>query len=454
MRTLLAVILLILSLLSQVWAQLVQTVEISSSPNPVGSGARALGMGGAFIGVADDATAASWNPAGLIQLETPEVSIVGAYNKRTENTTYKAFPEASGPQSINTYEINYLSAAYPFTALNRNMIVSLNFQHLYDFNKKVNFGYTSSDTTGPPLSLKNNIHFDQEGAFKSFSPAFAFQITPFLSLGVTLNLWDCGAYKNKWESTYRSFGNGTFVGFPFNVQSRIDDKYEMRGLRMDLSDPFHWQNANYNMGLLWHISPTWTLGAVFKAPFVANLQHDYHFNSTITFPTNPAANSYNEINRSETVKLDMPMSYGLGIALRLSDRLTFDLDVYRTEWGDYVLHDADGYELNPITGKLRKDSDVSATTQVRIGGEYLIIRESTVIPIRAGIFYDPEPADGSPDDFYGFSIGTGIAYKNIVYDVAYQYRFGRNVRTATVGNADSSQNVKQHTIYMSVIYHF
>jgi long-subunit fatty acid transport protein len=148
------------------------------------------------------------------------------------------------------------------------------------------------------------------------------------------------------------------------------------------------------------------------------------------------------------------MSYGLGIALRPSDRLTFDLDVYRTEWGDYVLHDADGYELNPITGKLRKDSAVSATTQVRIGGEYLIIGESTVVPIRAGVFYDPEPADGSPDDFYGFSIGSGIAYKSVVYDVAYQYRFGRDVRTATVGNADSSQNVKQHTIYMSVIYHF
>ena len=47
--------------------------------NPVGSGARALGMGGAFIAVADDATAASWNPGGLIQLERPEISAVGAY---------------------------------------------------------------------------------------------------------------------------------------------------------------------------------------------------------------------------------------------------------------------------------------------------------------------------------------------------------------------------------------
>ncbi len=57
----------------------VQRLEIPSTFNPVGSGARALGMGNAFIAVADDATAASWNPGGLIQLGCPEVSVVGAF---------------------------------------------------------------------------------------------------------------------------------------------------------------------------------------------------------------------------------------------------------------------------------------------------------------------------------------------------------------------------------------
>jgi len=446
--------LIVLCLAGQAQAQLVQTVEISSSPNPVGSGARAMGMGGAFIGVADDATAASWNPAGLIQLETPEVSIVGAYNNRTEDTTYKAFPEASGPQTTSTYELNYLSAAYPFTAFDKNMIVSLNFQHLYDFTKKVGFGYTFSDTVGPPLTLKNNISFDQEGGFKSLSPAFAVQITPSFSMGLTLNLWDSGVYRNKWESTYRSNGSGTFVVFPFNVTTQINQKYEMKGMKFDFGDPFNWENANYNLGFMWNISPKWSLGGVFKAPFEASLQRDYYFESTLTFPTNPAANSRNVIQRTETVTLDMPMSYGLGVAFRANDRLTFDLDVYRTQWDDYVLHDADGNELNPITGKLQIDSHVSPTTQVRVGGEYLIIGESVVIPLRAGVFYDPEPAEGSPDNFYGFSIGSGITYKNIVYDIAYQYRFGSDVRSTTVGNADSSQNVKQHMIYMSIIYHF
>ena len=41
----------------------------------LGSGARAFGMGGAFLARADDATAASWNPAGLSYLRAPELSL-------------------------------------------------------------------------------------------------------------------------------------------------------------------------------------------------------------------------------------------------------------------------------------------------------------------------------------------------------------------------------------------
>ena len=52
--------------------------------NLTGAGARAAGMGGAFIGVADDATAIVWNPAGLTQLHHPEASVV----TRFINDTY------------------------------------------------------------------------------------------------------------------------------------------------------------------------------------------------------------------------------------------------------------------------------------------------------------------------------------------------------------------------------
>lgn len=39
----------------------------------IGVGARALGMGGAFTAISDDATAAYWNPAGMARFERPEL---------------------------------------------------------------------------------------------------------------------------------------------------------------------------------------------------------------------------------------------------------------------------------------------------------------------------------------------------------------------------------------------
>jgi len=44
----------------------------------IGVGARALGMGSAFAGLADDGSAAFWNPAGLATLTSREVTLMHA----------------------------------------------------------------------------------------------------------------------------------------------------------------------------------------------------------------------------------------------------------------------------------------------------------------------------------------------------------------------------------------
>ena len=57
------------------------SIDITGRQNlTLGSGARAYGMGGAFLARADDATAASWNPAGLSYLRQPELTLVGVHN--------------------------------------------------------------------------------------------------------------------------------------------------------------------------------------------------------------------------------------------------------------------------------------------------------------------------------------------------------------------------------------
>ena len=96
-----------------------------------------MGMGGAFIAVADDATAASWNPGGLIQLERPEISVVGTYRHRIEDNDFGTNPEASGRQTVSDADLNYLSVVYPFTLHNLNMVVSINYQNLFDFKSRL-----------------------------------------------------------------------------------------------------------------------------------------------------------------------------------------------------------------------------------------------------------------------------------------------------------------------------
>src|SRR5436309_12861083 len=57
-------------------------------------GARSLGMGGAFLGLADDASAAEANPAGLTILRKPEITVDGRnYQEQQVFTTSGTFPD-------------------------------------------------------------------------------------------------------------------------------------------------------------------------------------------------------------------------------------------------------------------------------------------------------------------------------------------------------------------------
>lgn len=413
-------------------------MEIPSSFNPVGSGARALGMGGAFIAVADDATAASWNPGGLIQLEKPEISIVGGYVNRTENNTFGNNPEASGKQSANDIDLNYLSIAYPFNVANHNMVVSLNYQRLYDFNRSWNF---SLDAQNPLFTTPTAYQYEQKGALYALGLAYSAEITPRFSAGVTFNYWGDFIRKNEWQQTYNMNGNISLGGFPGTFKSEKIETYGFSG----------W---NANLGFLFKMTERWTLGGVFKTPFTASIDHQVREDNRVTYPTFPAANTRTVKNRTYSDELRMPLSYGLGLTYRFSDGFTISGDLYRTHWSDFIYRNYQGMETSPISGKPAGSSDIAKTNWLRLGGEYLIIGADYVIPLRAGIFYDPAPADGSPDDYYGFALGSGIAYGRFIFDIAYQFRMGNGVGESQLQHMNFSQDVREHTLYASMIVHF
>ena len=419
---------------------LFQQVGIASSPNPVGSGARAVGMGGAFIAVADDATAASWNPAGLIQLERPEMSIVGEYFYRKDKFSSDDRPEINNTSTIDGFDLNYLSATYPFRFY-KNIVASINYQRLFDFKR--NFSHRL-DFSSAGLDFVQDKSFDQDGFLGALGIACAVEITPRLSLGVTFNIWPGDAiWENGWTEKFTEHGVGTLAGSSQTIDAKISDKY---------SD---FTGFNANIGLLWDISKHFTLGAVVKTPFTATADHKFKFEQVQTFgpPLNTTITSQQKV--TENVDIDMPLSYGFGLAFRASDTLTFDLDVFRTDWSDFTLKDSQGNKFSPIDGRPANKSHVEDTTQIRLGGEYLFIWEARkiVVPFRVGAFYDPEPAEDNVKDFFGIAVGSGIAHKWFIFDVAYQLRWSKDVDTGNL-IATSEADVYQHNILASVIVHF
>jgi long-chain fatty acid transport protein len=418
-----------------VGAQSFEQIEIPSTFNPVGSGARALGMGGAFIAIADDATAASWNPGGLIQLEKPEVSAVVSCFNRRENLDFGSDPDASGSETVNDRNVNYLSAAYPFSRLGRNMIVAVNYQHLFDLYRDWDFSLNQESTD---FSGNLDVSHTSEGSLSAVGIAYAVQMTPRLSVGLTLNIWQDSLYDNQWETEDINHWTGVDDRLgPINRKTIDYSRYEFSGF-------------NYNLGLLWAINQKLTIGAVFKAPFTADL--DRHDESFIFIDDMETPSGYSAYDNDQ--ELDMPMSYGVGFAYRFSDELTASLDILRTEWDDFILRDENGDKTSAISLMPADESDVDPTTQVRLGAEYLFLMDPYIIPFRGGCFYDPAPAEGTPDHYYGFSMASGIARGRLLFDIAYQYRFGNNVTDYIYETLDFSQDVKEHTIYSSIIYHF
>ncbi|HUT52560.1 MAG TPA: outer membrane protein transport protein [bacterium] len=451
----------------------------TAPPSPVGSGARAMGTGGAFIAIADDATAATWNPAGLTQLVFPEAGLAYTYEDR----------DIDG-DNVYFRSINYLSVVYPFSVGEVNVATSLNFQRLYDFSFENNFdtfeerdgiaaSVLNSDFDGDGISgpyvISKNWQYDSTrvigmneimGEVGAVSPAVAIQVTPQFSLGFTYNLLKDGIVGPRYENTYEHTRAGTYQEFagvyvdnsspfctcnggkPCNTDPVAGPIYDMvdNPSCMDMNDQLidgttawttpidytsNYQSTqkislsghNFNVGLLWKATPRVTIGAVYRSEFEAKIEREQRINK-INSSTGATMLHYkfDEMMR-------FPASYGVGAAFRYSDALSIALDVSRIEWDRFVYHYEHGKynEVSPVNGAPVEYADIDPTMTYRLGAEYLVIQPGYVVPIRGGFFYDPEPAAGAPDDYYGVAVGTGLARGPLILDLTYWYRWGNDV---------------------------
>jgi long-subunit fatty acid transport protein len=238
---------------------------------------------------------------------------------------------------------------------------------------------------------------------------------------------------------------------------RIDVPYSEEDINTAIVDDYEqFRGINFNLGLLWDIGKFGNIGAVVKTPFTATIQHRFRFYQTTSLgnPINSDSTT-GPITVEEEVELEMPFSYGFGWSKRFKDTFTLGIDIYRTEWGNYTLTNGKGEEFSPIDGRPKSLSNVKATTHVRIGSEYLFLipKHKLAIPVRAGLFYDPEPSEGNPNDVFGFALGSGLTFQRCSLDLAYQLRWARDVDTGNL-IANSKGDITQHTVLASIIFYF
>jgi long-subunit fatty acid transport protein len=445
-------------------------LNITSSPNPVGSGARALGMGGAFIAVADDATAASWNPGGLTQLERPELSAVYDFDFFRENFTSAPHPELDSAHEVNLTGLNYLSVAYPipWTIAGRNLVLSLNYQRTYDFNRKMDLNYNQGSALGGGNFAErlSGVHYRQTGQLGALSPAIGFEITDQISVGAVLNLYYHDLVPgNGWEvrqsESTRSYING-ILPKTGRTTLKVERNY----------DDFEGMNAT--IGTLYKPTDRLSFGAVYHTAYTAQVK----YTEVVRLLQSNAFPGYTRAERD--LEYHFPQAYGIGVAYRFpKDKLTLSFDVTRRDWDQYVIHDPHNPQRSMqrrsgVTGLPKSQSPIDPTYQVRLGGEYVFVRDKlpkqNYLPsLRAGIFYDPEPSGGTRprtffglgkgsgkvDDYYGFSLGGGLLlYNRVNFDIAYVYRFGNCVRSDTFGLRSTYAGVDQHYLYLSTVIYF
>ncbi|MBK7978127.1 MAG: outer membrane protein transport protein [Deltaproteobacteria bacterium] len=428
-------------------------VAISSAPSPVGAGARAAGVAGAFIALADDATAASWNPGGLVQLERPEASAVALGAFQSDRVPDRATEDEDGYRLDRVFDgdaasgrLNYLSAALPFAWATRNAVVSLNYQQTFAFDR--GFSLYHEETTSDSRQT-SSTRFEQEGALYAVSPAFAVELTPELSIGSAVNFWLDGVGRSTaWSSRSE-----------YITTLEFDGTRESHSTVYTRNDLFRGTNATF--GVLWKATTSARLGAVVKLPFEAS------FRSVTDGYTDGVLGA----ERRARLRMHLPLQFGLGGALAPSDAVRISLDVTHVRWGDFRLSDGDSNEYL-ISGDPVSTSNplyppdgppggyhVDAVTTVRAGAEYLYRVEPLALAFRLGLLYDPEPSRGVPEDAYGGAAGFGVSWGSASFDLAYQIRVARQVDGVAVLRNLLSQprntiDFEQHDVYGSVIVYF
>ncbi len=390
------------------------TFQISFS-NP---GARSMGLGGAFVALADDATAAFANPAGLVQLIRPEVSVEGRYwsystpftegGRVTGQPTGIGLDSTAGLRTARSEEefagLSFLSVVYPrgrwSLALYRHQLARFQFRS----ETQGLFFELQPGTVDRARDIRATLDID----ILSYGFAGAFRVSDALSVGLGITYFD---------------GSLTWTGSQFFIDEFPDTFYEpnsylpgrMWGQAVLIVDDTDW---DMNLGFLWTLSERWRVGGVYRR------------GPEFTYDAEERAGPAHEApegslgNTAYDVPIGFPDVYGLGLAYRSAGgSLTVGFEWDRVEYSAII--DTIASDVVETEAVVLEDGD-----EYHLGVEIVVLESTPLIAVRGGVWFDPDhrirsenpdPLDRAlltqGDDTVHYALGFGVAFRSFQLDV-------------------------------------
>jgi long-subunit fatty acid transport protein len=389
-------------------------------------GARSLGMGGAFLGLADDASAAEANPAGLTILIRPEVSLEFRANKTIQTYTVDGlWPEAFQRQDFvsksDNAEVSFASVIFPAG----NWRLGAYYHRVINYKTDIN-GIFGTDPFGQPdpysifFFVGPNGPVTQDQCFDLGADCNTFQLFPFLtSVDISLKTFGASvAYQMGSFSLGVSAKRQEFEESAFTF--RTDTFFQPLAVTAQESKDTDYA---YTVGFKWAPSRKFSLGGVYKtggsfdAPYLFGT-----FDSDLNVDAEVVA----------VPQFNIPDQYGIGFSYSPVDALKINVDVVEITYSDLT---NDFFSLfNPDDSGAFVIDDV---TEIRAGFEWFFLNSRIPWAIRGGWFRDPDHSlryDGplttgnqvaarilypGGEDQDHYSVGIGFAFSKIQLDAAY-----------------------------------
>ena len=352
-------------------------------------GAAGLAQGNAFTARADDPSAIHFNPAGLTQLQRPQISLGASF----------VLPVVE----------------YHGQGVNENMDTNINtVPNLYFASPIIKDKLAAGLGVTVPYGLRGKWDDDGFSRFVisdfnlriiNINPGIAFKPLPFLSVGAGLDYYYAESDQNKHINV--AMVNSTLTGIP--IDNSAPEGFQEGNM--------HGDAFGYNAGILWNITPHHSIGISFRSKADIDYEGETRF-SDLSGATATLFDGENFTSRT-TTSATLPEMLSIGYAYRQGDLWSIETDVQWTNWSRL---DVLTYNFEPTNTVLEANKEGVRnwhnTLSCALGGEYKL---NEALKIRGGYSFHETPV---PGDTFEPSVPQGSRHGVFT---GFGYRWGKNL---------------------------